>query len=125
MTMPSDHNPPLTAFFLLKTTAAWLAQSPAERDDFVTKVLRPILARHPTVQLRYFDAEAYCARTTDVLMWSFEKTSEYHALVEELRETAFWGPYFKVRQILVCTEDGFARHYGFAGFGSPAAAASP
>jgi hypothetical protein len=105
-----------TVFFLVRTTASWLRLTPAERDRFVREVLRPILARHPETRLRYFDAEAYSADTTDVLMWQFRTERDYRALVEDLRETEFWGGYFEVREIVPCVEDDFARHYGVSGF---------
>lgn len=116
MTPESSPKPDKTVFFLLEATQAWLAQAPAQRDGFVQEVLRPILARHPGVALRYFDAEAYSARTSDVLMWQFHSEREYERLVEALRETVFWNGYFRVRQIVRCVEDGFAKHYGFQGF---------
>lgn len=107
-----------TIFFLVQATTQWLTLSPKERDAFATRALRPILGRHPRVRLRYFDAEAYCADVSDVLMWEVESEPDYQALVEELRETDFWGRYFRVQQILATVEDGFAQHYGFASLGS-------
>jgi len=111
-------SPPRTIFFLLHATPRWLALSPAARDGFVRDELRPILARHPAVRLRYFDAEAYCAATSDVLMWETDDDRAYRAVVEALRETAFWGGYFEVREIIPCVEDDFARHYAVEGFAS-------
>jgi hypothetical protein len=35
----------------------------------------------------------------------------YQALVEELRETAFWGHYFEVVDIIASIENAYARHY--------------
>ncbi|MFO0749500.1 MAG: darcynin family protein [Myxococcota bacterium] len=112
----------LTVFFLLRATATWLAKTPAQRHAFVDEVLRPLLARRPGVRLRYFDAEAYSARTSDVLMWEVRDERAYRALVEDLRETPFWGRCFEVRDIIPAVEDGFARHYGVAGVsGAPPA----
>lgn len=106
-----------TVFFLLQATATWLALTPHAKDAFVRERLRPLLAEHAGVRLRYFDAEAYSARASDVLMWQFHDERAYQRLVEALRETPFWGVYFEVREIVPCVEDGFARHYGFEGFG--------
>jgi len=107
---------PRTVFMLVKTSQRWLALSPAERGDFVQRVLRPILARHRHVRLRYFDAEAYCAAITDVLMWESADDEDYRGLIEELRETPFWGSFFEIRELVPCIEDDFARHYGVEGF---------
>jgi hypothetical protein len=107
-----------TIFMLVRTTGRWLAHTPAERDRFVREVLRPILGRHRATRLRYYDAEAYCAETTDVLVWETTDDTDYRAVVEDLRETPFWGGYFEVRQIILAVEDDFARHYGVEGIGT-------
>lgn len=103
-----------TIFILVQTTPIWLAMTPTERRDFVEQTLSPLLARHERVSLRYFDAEAYSATTTDVLMWETSDDEDYRDLVEELRETPLWGTYFSVREIVPCVEEDFVRHYGFA-----------
>ncbi len=111
---------PMTVFFLVQTTPTWLALSPAARNDFVTRVIRPLLQKHPTVTLRYFDAEAYNAHASDVIQWQLEDQQEYRSVIEGLRETPFWGTYFEVREIIPCVEDGFATHYGFEPISSSA-----
>lgn len=112
---PPASSAPQTVFFLVRTTRAWLQLTSGQRHEFVDAILRPLLARYQEVQLRYFDAEAYCAQATDVLMWEFREASAYRALVEELRETPFWGEYFEVQDIVPCFEEDFARHYGVPG----------
>lgn len=105
-----------TIFMLVQAMPPWIAMTPAVRHDFVQRTLRPILARHGHVRLRYFDAEAYSAQTSDVLMWQTTDDRDYRGLVEDLRETPFWGTYFAVREIIPCVEEDFARHYGVEGF---------
>lgn len=111
-------HPPKTVFMLVRATSSWLALPPPARHAFVDRVLRPILARHPRVRLRYFDAEAYSARTSDVLLWEVGDEADYRGLVEDLRETPFWGGHFAVREIIPAVEDDFARHYGVAPVGA-------
>ena len=106
-----------TIFMLVQATPHWIAMTPAARHEFVQRTLRPILARHGQVRLRYFDAEAYSAQTSDVLMWQTTDDRDYRDLVDDLRETPFWGTYFTVREIIPCVEDDFARHYRVEGFG--------
>jgi hypothetical protein len=103
-----------TVFFLVGAEQAWLLLSPAERQQFVTAVLGPILAKHAQVRLRFFDAEAWHARVSDVLMWEFADEHAYRSLVEHLRETPFWGRYFSVHEIIPCVEDAYAEHYGIS-----------
>jgi hypothetical protein len=107
-----------TVFFWLRASTEWLKLAPAERNGFAESTLRPILRSNPQVRLRYFDAEAYSADVSDVLVWEFDSDRAYEAVVESLRETLFWNHYFEVIKIIRCVEDGFARHYGVEGFGS-------
>lgn len=109
---------PRTIFMLVRATTEWLALAPPLRHQFADRVLRPALSRHPHVRLRYFDAEAYSASTSDVLMWDVHSDADYRDLIEDLRETPFWGKYFEVKEIVPSIEDDFARHYGIAGFGA-------
>ncbi len=105
---------PMTIFWLVKATPAWLALPPAGdggRFSFVEKTLKPILAGSPGAVLRFFDAEAYTAFCSDVMMWQVSKTDDYNAMVEAMRETLFWDHYFQVLHILPCLEDGYADHY--------------
>jgi hypothetical protein len=115
---------PMTMFWLVKTTPAWLAKPPHGPDgrfEFIGKVLQPILARHPGAALRYFDAEAYSAWCSDVMAWTVHDAAAYDALVEDLRETAFWDTYFQVLHIVPARENQYAAHYGVA---APSAAAA-
>jgi len=101
-----------TIFMLVRANKTWLALPPKDRFAFVDDAIRPILAAHRTVSLRFFDAEAFHAQASDVMMWSTDDLGAYMSLVEGLRETAFWGHYFEVVDILPSVENGFARHYG-------------
>lgn len=110
--------PTLTFFMLVRTTPAWLALTPPERFAWLGKTVEPLLAAHPAVSLRYFDAEAFTGHFTDVLMWETADLSAYQSLVEGLRETAFWGTYFEVREIVPAIENAYATHYGVKALGA-------
>ncbi len=103
---------PFTIFMLVRTTPAWLALKPADRFEFLGTAIMPILARHPQVRMRFFDAEAYSARVSDVIQWTTGELAAFQSLVEELRETPFWGAYFEVLEILLSVENAYAAHYG-------------
>ncbi len=103
-----------TIFMLLKTTPTWLAKSPPERFAFVDEVIRPLLRDNPEVKLRFFESEGFNARTSDIAMWQTDSLSAWQAVVEKLRETAFWDRYFQVTEILPAVENAFAAHYGVA-----------
>jgi Darcynin, domain of unknown function len=103
---------PMTMFMLVKTTNAWLALAPKERFAFLETTIQPILNKREDVRLRFFDAEAFSAQVTDVLVWETPALSDYQAVVEDLRETAFWGVYFEVVNIIPAIENAYASHYG-------------
>jgi hypothetical protein len=111
--MASDTDPLVhTVFMLVRATPHWLGLTPPQRFQFVDDDIRPRLRAHDAVTLRFFDAEAFNARVSDVMMWQTTNLNQYMSLIESLRESAFWGHYFEVVEILPSVENGFARHYG-------------
>jgi Darcynin, domain of unknown function len=100
-----------TIFMLVKTTNVWLALSPPERFAFLDADINPILQAHPLVKMRFFDAEAFNSRVTDVMFWETSDLSQYSSVVEGLRESRFWGTYFEVVEIIPGVENGYAKHY--------------
>ncbi|MYR16878.1 darcynin family protein [Streptomyces sp. SID6137] len=108
-----DTQPPVTAFMLVKTTPEWLALTVQERvDAFTTQVLPAIEARTTGVRSRFYDTEFYSVRVTDVWVWEAKDHHAYQLLVDALRETPFWDRYFEIVDLLVGTENGYARTYG-------------
>ncbi|WP_275294459.1 darcynin family protein [Amycolatopsis sp. La24] len=110
----SLENPPVTAFLLVKTTPEWLALTPTERAAaFATQVVPAIEAKTTGVRSRFYDTEFYSARVTDVWVWEADDHHAYQLLIDALRETPFWDRYFEIVDLLVGTENGYARTYGF------------
>lgn len=95
-------------FMLVKTTTTWLQIPTNQRFEFVKEIIIPILAKYPTVKMRYFDSEAFSGRYTDVLMWETANVGDYQSLVEKLRETLFWGTYFEIVEIIPAIENAYA-----------------
>jgi hypothetical protein len=44
-------------------------------------------------------------------MWETGSILSYQAIVEELRETRFWGTYFEIMDIVASIENAYALHY--------------
>jgi len=107
-----------TFFMLVRTTPRWLALPPGERFAFVGAKVAPLLAAHPAVSMRYYDAEAFSARVTDVIVWQTAELREYQTIVEKLRETEFWGTYFDVVELVPAVENAYATHYQVAPLGA-------
>jgi hypothetical protein len=95
-------------FMLVKTTATWLQIPTPKRFEFIEEAIKPILAKHPAVKMRFFDSEAFSGKFTDVLMWETADIWEYQAVVEKLRETLFWGTYFEIVEIVPAIENAYA-----------------
>ncbi|MFE9534466.1 darcynin family protein [Streptomyces sp. NPDC006691] len=114
--MPAEElgtTPPVTAFMLVKTTPEWLALTVEERvAAFTTQVVPAVKAKTTGVRSRFYDTEFYSARVTDVWVWEAEDHHAYQLLIDALRETPFWDRYFEVVDLLVGTENGYARTYG-------------
>jgi hypothetical protein len=105
-------------FMLVRALTPWLALAPSDRFSYVDRVIRPIMAAHPNVRLRFFDSEAFNARISDVMMWESDDLAAYSSLIEALRETLFWDHYFQVVEIMPSIENGFAQHYGVETLGA-------
>jgi darcynin-like uncharacterized protein len=86
--------------------------SVAERvQAFTTQVVPRIEARARGVRSRFYDTEFYSARVTDIWVWEADDHDAYRLLIDALRETPFWDRYFEVVDLLVGTENGYARTY--------------
>jgi hypothetical protein len=101
-----------TAFMLVKASTTWLALPPPARFGFLGEVIIPILGRHPAVKMRFFDTEFYSADISDVIVWETQNLAQYQSVIDDLRETKFWGVYFEVVSILLGVENAYADHYG-------------
>lgn len=96
-----------TVFMLLTALPSWLSRTRAERGRISEETLGTALSRHPGITMRFFDAEAFSGRCSDIAMFSTDDLSDYYVLVEELRdEPLFTVPYFRVEDIIVTIEDG-------------------
>jgi hypothetical protein len=100
---------PLTLFMLLRSQPSWLRLSRAERQAFIAAEIAPILERYPAVSLRFFDAEAFTGRCTDVLVWTAADLKSWSFLMDALRDTAFFAaPYYEVVDIIPALENAYA-----------------
>ena len=100
-----------TFFVHLRATKDWLALSRAERNEFTANTLRPILAAHPQVRVRWYDAEAFTARCSDIAVFETESIPDYYFVMDAIRDSkVFTVPYFEVIEIIPAVEDGFAEY---------------
>jgi hypothetical protein len=107
--LPEHEDDPKTLhiFMLVKSTRHWLELATADRTAFLKEELLPLLVKRPEVTMRYFDAEAFSARATDVLFWETKDLSAWQWICDHLRETKFWDCYFEVLEILPSLEGNY------------------
>lgn len=94
----------LTIFMLLRSDPSFLAMPRAERDARAAEALHasglPACAR-----IRQFDAEAFSARCTDILMIEVDDLAAYTAAIDALRDgPVFTTPWFEVAAIVPTVE---------------------
>ena len=107
-----------TIFMLVKTTNTWLQLAPKDRFGFLDETIQPILKQHPTVNMRFSDSEAFSGHASDVIVWETTDLRAYQHLVEQLRESKFWGTYFEVLDIIPALENGYTDYYEVQAYGA-------
>jgi hypothetical protein len=61
---------------------------------------------------RFYDTEVLLRTRHRCLGLEADDHNAYQRLVDARRETPFWNRYFEIVDLLVCTENGYARPYG-------------
>lgn len=100
-----------TFFMLLRATPAWLRLPRPQRAAFTEREIAPLLARHCAVSLRFYDAEAFSGRCSDIAVWETADLQAWYFLVDALRDSAFFAePYFELLDIVPAIEDGWREY---------------
>ena len=55
----------------------WVQLSPKERFEFFSATIKPLLAKHPAVKVRFYDAEAFSGRVSDIAVWESADIKAY------------------------------------------------
>lgn len=94
----------ITLFLHLTALPAWLALSRPDRR----RIGEAALAHAAFPRLRHFDAEAFSALSSDIVMVEGDSIDGLYAAMERLRDTPmFTTPYFRLDAIYPTVEDGF------------------
>lgn len=95
------------AFVLLRALPAWLSLSRAARGEIAASIQSTVF-ESSDVSVRYFDAEAFVARVSDVAMFEFSDMKAYYFMMEKLRDSPMLAhPYFQVEEIIPAIEEGY------------------
>jgi hypothetical protein len=103
--------PVLTFFMSLRSQPSWLAFTRQQRADFIAEVVQPIFASYPAVKLRFYDAEAFSGRCTDMAVFETADIRAYTFLIDALRDTPFFGlPHFAVLDVIPAIENSYREY---------------
>ena len=95
-------------FIQLQASDAWLRLQRSERNALTERHVGASLAKYPALRMRYFDAEAFSASCSDLILIETGDLTQYYDFMETLRDSPIIAtPYFKVVQIIPSIEDGF------------------
>lgn len=94
---------------LLRATPQWLSLSRQQRRALTDQHLKPILQAHAgQLTMRYFDAEAFTAQCSDVMMTETQDPRHHYFFMEQMRDSPLLNvPYFDVVQVIPTIEDGY------------------
>lgn len=100
-----------TFFVLMRATKEWLSLLRAERNEFVETNLNPLFAKYSSVSVRFYDAEAFSSRCSDIAVFETDNLQEYYFLMDGIRDSkVFTVPYFEFIEIIPAIEGGFTEY---------------
>lgn len=116
--MPATaHREPVThtIFLLLRALPAWLQLPRAERQRIAQAALAQALGEGG-LTFRFFDAEAFHARVSDIACFETQDLERYYFAMERLRDSPLFAvPYFEMQEIVPAIEQGHRRFEAHAG----------
>ena len=97
----------LTAFLLLMASPDWLQLDRTTRRDIAQTSLAAAFPDE-SATLRFYDAEAFSARVSDVAVIEADTPQTYYFAMERLRDTPLIANgYFQLKDIIPAYENGF------------------
>lgn len=89
----------------------WLHLTRDERNRFTHEVLTPIFLKYPSVNVRYYDVEAFTTRCSDIALFETASPQDYYYLIEAMRDSPVCTvPYFEFVDIFPALESGFVEY---------------
>ena len=100
--------PAFTVFVHLKADLSWLALSRPARNEIVRDEVLPLLARHPLVAHRHFDAEAFSGAVSDIEVFTCDDPQAFYFFFEAFRDSPLIAKgYFAIQAIYPAYADGY------------------
>ncbi len=100
-----------TFFILMNATKEWLSLAREDRQAFTETQLNPIFATYKSVSVRFYDAEAFSTRCSDIAVFETANLQDYYFVINAIRDTKiFTVPYFEFVEIIPAIEGGFVEY---------------
>jgi len=95
-------------FILLRATEQWLRLTRDARRQLSDQHVGNALRKLPALKLRYFDAEAFSADCSDIMLIETTDLRQHYDFIEMLRDSPLvTAPYFEFIKVVLTIEDGF------------------
>lgn len=95
----------------MRATKEWLALMREQRNEFVKNNLNPLFAKYTSVSVRFYDAEAFSTRCSDIAVFEADNLQDYYFLMDVIRDSKiFTVPYFEFIEIIPAIEGGFVEY---------------
>ena len=96
---------------LLKATSKWLGLSKAYRDKIFTDVVYPLFLQFTNeLKIQLFNAEAFHATVSDVIIIETESAESYYSFLQQLKSSRIFSEeYFELQDIIAGVENGFRK----------------
>lgn len=97
----------LTVFLMLMASPEWLALDRQKRAQ-ISSAAFDAAFQDPCVSFRFFDAEAFHAKISDVMVITADTPQNYYFAIERLRDTPLVAAnYFQIVDIIPAFEEGY------------------
>lgn len=98
---------PYLAIVALMAEPAWLGLPRGQRAEHAEAV-KAALARHPRVEVEWFDADGLSGRHSDFVTCRFSDLQDYQFLWDALRDLPlFTAPYFRIVEVTLGRRNGY------------------
>ena len=99
-------------FLLLKASKDWLALSRTDRAEIAGNCLQEaVKASSGNISFRHFDAEAFHAPCSDVMLVETGDPWHHYQFMEKLRDSPLiFKGYFEVLDVIPTIEDGYVEY---------------
>lgn len=107
----NDSKDAISVFLRLKALPAWLSLPRSRRREIVATDVMPVVARFPSLRVRWFDAEAFDSAQSDIVLLEGLGPRDHNHLMEGLRDSPlFAAPYFEMVGVHPTFENGYEEY---------------